>query len=109
MPTRLLPCPFCGNANIRTTVKKDAVWCDNEECPNRRNTCSLAVWDTLPRALRWSAEPPVIAGDYYMRSRMDASEPWNKPFVVSFPEDYLTKLEVSPLWQYAGPIAPPVE
>ena len=67
MPEVILPCPFCGNTSPRTTAKIDGVWCDKEECPNRQNTYAVDVWNALPRALRWTHEPPKVAGKYWWR------------------------------------------
>ena len=67
MPEVILPCPFCGNTSPRTTAKKDGVWCDKEECPNRQNTYAIDVWNALPRALRWTHEPPKVAGWYWRK------------------------------------------
>ena len=65
--------------------------------------------DGLPRALAWKNEPPMVAGDCYVRTRPDESEPWDKPFVVNFSESYLKELYATPLIQYAGPIPLPLE
>ena len=65
--------------------------------------------DGLPRALAWKNEPPKVAGDCYVRTRPDESEPWDKPFVVNFSESYLKELYATPLIQYAGPIPLPLE
>ena len=83
----------CGVCRVGDTVRA--------ECIDR--------WNALPRSLRWAHEPPKVAGDCYIRTRPDESEPWDKPFVVNFSESYLKELYATPLIQYAGPIPLPLE
>lgn len=117
MPEVILPCPNpkCGSKFVMTDTSPsgaDIVKCctcfmhgpysDTEES-------AITAWNNLPRALTWTHEPPKVAGDCYVRTRPDESEQWNKPFVVFFSDGYLKDLKPTPLMQFAGPIAPPVE
>lgn len=113
MPEVILPCPACGSTNVYVRGRSNAqVTCRDcgmegpEFCgPNQ----VISAWNALPRALTWTHEPPNVAGDCYVRTRPDESEQWDKPFVVFFSDGYLKDLKPTPLMQFAGPIAPPVE
>lgn len=106
----ILPCPFCGNTSPRTTAKIDGVWCDKEECPNRQNTYAVDVWNALPRALRWTHEPPKVEGWYWCS---DDEESDVYP-IISYYDEWAIKEVLSKIndgktrFKWAGPIAPPI-
>lgn len=130
-----LPCPHCGitsemlvlepcgtdeySVQCRCCGMCGPVGCPGEydrhngdavgkaEVEAREN--AIEAWNALPRALPWTDDPPTVAGDCYVRTRPDAKEPWDKPFVVFFSEGYLKELKSSQLMQFAGPIPAPVE
>lgn len=116
-PMKPLPCLFCDNVQPRLTIKNDGVWCDKEGCPNRGNTYAVSVWQGLPRALRWTTEPPKVAGWYWCRLsrlnmprcvevygsedglRVGSGESWRDPS-ISVKSD---------AFEWAGPIPPPID
>lgn len=104
-----LDCGACGPVGYPEEYDhydSDAVQRAEEEAKAK----ALDLWANIkPRALHWTHEPPNVAGDCYVRTRPDESEQWNKPFVVFFSDGYLKDLKPTPLMQFAGPIAPPVE
>lgn len=67
MNYEMLPCPACGNNNIRiyTPLKcaRCFAYCDNIKCtvmgPNSGDKQSaINAWNALPRALEWSSGQP---------------------------------------------------
>lgn len=111
-----LPCPACGNEEHIVVVESIASgrfrafclcghtgpFCDTKEQ-------AISAYNALPRALRWTTEPPKVAGGYLARQRKHESEDgWTYPVFINveFSVGYFRKLE----WvQYAGPIPAPVE
>ncbi len=59
MPEQLKPCPACGETPIINADSGHVICCkivvDDVDC-----------WNQLPRALRWTTEPPTVAGWYWM-------------------------------------------
>ena len=58
------------------------------------------------RALRWTHEPPKVAGWYWRRQQEDDDRPWVLPRIVKITN---TKLTRSDYLQYAGPIPAPLD
>ena len=104
-----LDCGACGPVGYPEEYDhydSDAVQRAEEEAKAK----ALDLWANIKtRALHWTHEPPKVAGDCYVRTRPDESEQWNKPFVVFFSDGYLKDLKPTPLMQFAGPIAPPID
>ena len=69
---------------------------------------AIAAWNSLPRALTWTTEPPKVAG-WYLR-RHNIAGRWSEADVMNF-----TRLSVknsiirSAMIQWAGPIPTPLE
>lgn len=113
----LKPCPECGACGDLLLVVKNftskgwRLYCDcgyqGRLYPTKVD--AISAHNALPRAMRWTHEPPKVAGDCYVRMRSDESGQWKKPFVEHFSEGYLKELKATPLMQFAGPIPAPVE
>ena len=109
MPEIILPCPLCGR---EPKVNRG---CGVVTC------CEIAVddvgaWNALPRALRWTHEPPKVAGWYWRKETVadrahvfhftgnweDYGEHWESDRVCQLPLNLNGNL-------WAGPIAPPID
>ena len=107
-----LPCPACGGTNAEPMLDEDGdyfILC--RSCgmrgPATQDTHSAIIdWDSLPRAMRWTHEPPKVAGWYWCRQQEDDDRPWVLPRIVKITN---TKLTRSDYWQYAGPIPAPLD
>ena len=129
MPEVILPCPNpkCGSKFVMTDTSPsgaDIVKCctcfmhgpysDTEES-------AIAAWNALPRALTWTHEPPKVAGWYFIREKW-ASGKWRNHGVMKIYADESGILQVRGWgetsggvvkygndFEWAGPIAPPVD
>lgn len=122
MPELILPCPNpkCGSKFVMTDTSPsgaDIVKCctcfmhgpysDTEES-------AIAAWNALPRALTWTHEPPVVAGEVYLAKGMNlivflvATVEDNGTLYAQLP-DSTDKCPLSDFVEWAGPIALPVE
>ena len=123
MPEVILPCPACGSIDCECLFAEDEMYSvDCVDCsmrgPAERNPDSaIAEWNTLPRALRWTNEPPKVEGWYWCRlSRLNmarcvevygsedglrcgSGDSWQEPSMPVESEGF----------EWAGPIAPPIE
>ena len=61
MPEVILPCPLCGAIEPKVNRGYGVVTCCEISVDN------VAAWNKLPRALRWTHEPPKVAGKYWWR------------------------------------------
>lgn len=112
MPEVILPCPACGSNDSECIFGEDEMYSvDCGNCamrgPAERNPdAAIAAYNTIPRALRWTHEPPKVAGIYLIRSMFDGEQQGSIGVItVKTPFDY----DKSHFMQFAGPIAPPVE
>lgn len=74
---KMLPCPFCGciapemrGASPHHLVTFTVVWCPDCHMQGPRATDEYRAihgWNALPRALRWTKEPPKELGWYLWR------------------------------------------
>ena len=137
MQEQLKPCPACGSASVQLMTsyspwftqafhvlcidcqmqgpiacsqrEEDAIDIQDLEClagSTGFEAAAIAAWNTIPRALRWTNEPPKVAGPYYVRPRENIDKPWSKPRIVSIKTLTIAQSEY---WQFAGPIAPPID
>lgn len=73
MPEVILPCPACGSNDSECIFGEDEMYSvDCGNCamrgPAERNPdAAIAAYNTLPRALTWTTEPPKVAGKYWWR------------------------------------------
>lgn len=111
----LLPCPFCGGENLIEPTHSTArafgfcsVGCLDCGVQGPRGTDeSRAIhgWNSLPRVLRWSKEPPKVAGRYWTRF----SDKTGKPRFLEIQEYDLKTAQGITEWEWAGPIPEPME
>ena len=105
-----LPCPLCGSKEPKVNRGCGVVTCCEISVED------VAAWNALPRALRWTHEPPKVAG-WYWRKETAADRAHVFHFTGNW-EDYGEKWEsdrVCPLplilndnlW--AGPIPAPID
>ena len=108
----ILPCHACGGDD---TAAWEYVVC--KQCYARGPICktreaAIAAWNKLPRALRWTNEPPKVAGEYWWRAskgqNVSTLRIWSRSGVFGywFDSEFITELSRG---EWAGPIAPPVE
>lgn len=125
MPEVILPCPACGGI-AHSEDGHDGhhlvYWVECSACemngPMLRTNADAAIsaWNALPRSLRWTHEPPKVAGWYWRKETAadrahvfhftgnweDYGEHWESDRVCQLPLNLNGNL-------WAGPIAPPVE
>ena len=89
--------------------EEDAIDIQDLEClagSTGFEAAAIAAWNTIPRALRWTTEPPKVAGWYWVRQRgeaFDLIQHYNQADIdAGFDNERRLK-------QWAGPIAPPIE
>ena len=115
----LKPCPACGSVESiihMSFIAGKTIWfveCDDDNCAHHGKACfteaaAIAAWNSPPRALTWTTEPPKVAG-WYLR-RHNIAGRWSEADVMNF-----TRLSVknsiirSAMIQWAGPIPTPHE
>ena len=99
--------------------EEDAIDIQDLEClagSTGFEAAAIAAWNALPRALRWTHEPPKVAG-WYWRKETAADRAHVFHFTGNW-EDYGERWESDRVCQlplilndnlWAGPIAPPIE
>ena len=122
MPEVILPCPACGSNDSECIFGEDEMYSvDCGNCamrgPAERNPdAAIAAYNTIPRALRWTNEPPKVAG-WYWRKETAADRAHVFHFTGNW-EDYGERWESDRVCQlplilndnlWAGPIALPIE
>ena len=80
MPEVILPCPACGSTDCECLVC--TINADENKTIHFHMACNKCftsgpiaddaesakkLWDSIPRALRWTHEPPKVAGKYWWR------------------------------------------
>ena len=100
-----LPCPVCGGrawANYEPTIIRIYCPCCDIVGP-KKDTIeeARAAWNTLPRSLAWTDEPPKVPGWYWCRDENDKENAR-----IIFPNIRKTKWRDK---QWAGPIPAPKE
>ena len=100
-----LPCPVCGGrawANYEPTIIRIYCPCCYIVGP-KKDTIeeARAAWNTLPRSLAWTDEPPKVPGWYWCRDENDKENAR-----IIFPNIRKTKWRDK---QWAGPIPEPKE
>ena len=129
---RMLPCPACGSEELGNPTQNSAqkelgfyyVWCCLcGTCGPQRDEPKPAIhdWNSLPRVLRWTKEPPKELGRYWWRKAprerlyivelFPAEQHINMPLIcvryagIDDKVHYMTKLD----GEWAGPIPEPKE
>ncbi len=111
-----LDCGACGPVGYPEEYDhydSDAVQKAEEEAKAK----ALDLWANIkPRALRWTHEPPKVAGWYWYQLDGHAAEP--RKIDSSFDGEeylgvrdgwYVNRITKKPHVKWAGPIAPPIE
>lgn len=103
----LLPCPACGNPDAVVSVTtRAAVYCPmcgmcGPCSPKVDAEYAIRQWNSIPRALEWTDEPPKVPGWYWCRDENDKENAR-----IIFPNIRKTKWRDK---QWAGPIPEPKE
>ena len=118
MPEVILPkmehCPCCNTSSVM--LMKDQTYLEapfyvqcGALCHRKHVTASatpeeaMAKWNALPRALRWTHEPPKVAG-WYWRRNVTAKDVYRVCRVYCCDDTYLF-----PSSEWAGPIPAPID
>ncbi len=124
MPEVILPCPECGDDECIIVVQEfgSGEWSVHCGCGHAGRYCAtekeaIKAHNALPRALRWTHEPPKVAGWYWCRLsrlnmprcvevygsedglRFGSGDNWREPSMSVESEGF----------EWAGPIPLPVE
>ena len=105
-----LPCPLCGSKEPKVNRGCGVVTCYEISVED------VAAWNALPRAIRWTHEPPKVAGWYWRKETVadrahvfhftgnweDYGEHWESDRVCQLPLNLNGNL-------WAGPIPAPIE
>ena len=105
-----LPCPLCGSKEPKVNRGCGVVTCCEISVED------VAAWNALPRALRWTHEPPKVAGWYWRKETVadrahvfhftgnweDYGEHWESDRVCQLPLNLNGNL-------WAGPISAPID
>ena len=121
MPEVILPCPECGDDCLIVAKNyPSGKWHTYCECgrigrlyPTRKK--AIDAHNALPRALTWTHEPPKVAGWYFQRTAGE-DQTINVAYVYSGLAGLYCKCGCrnTPLkcwigFEWAGPIAPPID
>lgn len=76
---KLKPCPHCGSTDLQIdwngVYERHFVRCYNYDCHIQGpevygREAAAEAWNNLPRALKWSSEPPTVHGWYFTRRKL---------------------------------------
>jgi len=117
----LKPCPAwaCQGELVESKQDGDSFYIECTECGMRGPVepdpyHAQQSWNWLPRALTWTHEPPVVAGEVYLAKGMNlivflvATVEDNGTLYAQLP-DSTDKCPLSDFVEWAGPIALPIE
>lgn len=71
-----LPCPACGSENIHVASTRAMYVIACYDC-SMAGPCSdaqeaaIPAWNSLPRALTWTTEPPKVEGFYWWKCEQE--------------------------------------
>ena len=122
MPEVILPCPDCGDDECLIVIQglPSEEWSVHCGCGHAGRHCAteedaIKAHNALPRALTWTHEPPKVAGWYFQRTAGE-DQTINVAYVYSGLAGLYcecgcrnTPLKCWIAFEWAGPIAPPVE
>ena len=121
MPEVILPCPTNGCAGIgkiyhspdQLYVTMLCVTCGLSTGYAINPEEAIARWNALPRALRWTYEPPKVAGKYWWRPVGKKIGRIRDMFVrngeVGFLDHNDRFIKDTGDGEWAGPISPPID
>ena len=106
-----LPCPLCGSKEPKVNRGCGVVTCCEISVED------VAAWNKLPRALRWTHEPPKVEGWYWCRECKSGVtlcvEVYGESSFLLFGskrDDFNPQRPVTVDGiEWAGPIAPPID
>lgn len=112
MPEQLKPCPACRSVNCRLIEREMSAYvvCDFKGCwmsgPIKEYADSaIAAWNRLPRPLKWTHEPPKVAGWYWWRDVSHKGE----ATTLYMPQPQVERIKTYPGEEWAAPIPAPLE
>ena len=123
MPEVILPCPACGSTDCECLVC--TINADESQTIHFHMACNKCftsgpiaddaesakkLWDSIPRALTWTHEPPNVAGLYMLRAVLTAlgDGQYGPIQLLNITQDMLVYSHRKD-FQWAGPIAQPIE
>lgn len=112
----LNPCPACNNVESiihMSFIAGKTIWfveCDDDNCAHHGKACfteadAIAAWNSMPRALTWTTEPPKVAGWYWWRDVSHKGE----ATIQYMSQSQVERLKTYPGEEWAGPIPTPLE
>ena len=126
MPEVILPCPACGSTDCECLVC--TINADENKTIHFHMACNKCftsgpiaddaesakkLWDSIPRALRWTHEPPKVAGKYWWRPSGKKIGRIRDMFVRNGEVGFLDRndrfIKDTGDGEWAGPIAPPID
>ena len=114
----LLPCPACGASDVVMRVDTRAYgFCTacgmcGTCAPKVDAEYAIRQWNSIPRALEWTDEPPKVPGWYWWRTskgqNVNTIQVWSRSGVLGhcFDTEFITTLDRG---EWAGPIPTPLE
>ena len=113
MPEVILPCPACGSSELEGHLAIRCTCCHmrGPECASPE--IAAEEWNAIPRALRWTHEPPKAAGKYWWRPSGKKIGRIRDVFVRNGEVGFLDRndrfIKDTGDGEWAGPISPPIE
>lgn len=101
MPEVILPCPACGSTDCECLVC--TINADESQTIHFHMACNKCftsgpiaddaesakkLWDSMPRALPWTNEPPKVAGFFFAESSLDDCSKKITPIEVFSPDHW---------------------
>lgn len=111
----LKPCPECGDGDFLLVVKNlpSEEWsvycgCGHNGMLYKTRAEAIEAHNSLPRALRFTSDPPKVAGWYWLR---DLNFPEESCIVCisNQQSERLCEKGAIPFTEYAGPIPTPLD
>lgn len=122
MPEVILPCPACGGDehvivrnSFPSNKKRVCCRCGTGGPLLETEAAAIAAWNSLPRVLTWTHEPPKVAGQYWQRKIG-----YPQSATIASIDDFGSGMRCKSKWgdrtiekwsefEWAGPIVPPIE
>ncbi|WP_407844469.1 hypothetical protein [Desulfovibrio falkowii] len=113
----LNPCPICSSLSVGLCPGEDEItheiynqaFCTSCGVSGPRvfadEISAIAAWNSMPSALRWTHEPPKVAGWYWWRDVSHKGE----ATIQYMSQSQVERLKTYPGEEWAGPILTPRE